>query len=112
MTFGRRIKQAREALGIRQRAMADSLKISPSYLSRIERGREPPPDPRIIRKLVRLLNCDPDELYSLAKTVDPELLAFVRTPQVLAFLRKAKQRDLSRQQWNALGEELENGTLK
>src|SRR5579883_857841 len=76
--LGRRLAEARRALGRSQRDIAQEARISPGYLPRIETGRNRP-DPLVLRSLARVLNLDYDELAALAGYRSPlageELLA-------------------------------------
>lgn len=70
--FGSIIRQVRQRLAADDRhrfslrSVAGRLGMEPSYLSRVERGIEPPPSERMIIALARELNYDPDELLLLA----------------------------------------------
>jgi len=52
---GRAMKAWREKLGIKQRALADALRISASVLSDYESGRRPSPGVKFVRKYVEAL---------------------------------------------------------
>jgi transcriptional regulator with XRE-family HTH domain len=88
--FGEYIRQRREALresdrrfSVRQ--VAQRVEIEPSYLSKIERGQQPPPSEQTIRALARELDEDPDVLLALAGKVSKDLLAIIRRrPKVFA----------------------------
>lgn len=58
MTHGPAIKAIRQALGIRQDALARQAEISKSYLSRIENEIEKPPLTATTRKLANGLGVD------------------------------------------------------
>src|SRR5690606_22559093 len=60
--------------------------ISPAYLSRIEREKENPPKPEIIKELARILAADPDVLFRLSSSTDPELEASLRKKPLLTNL--------------------------
>ena len=42
MTIGERIRYIRESKGITQNTLAESIHVTPSYISRIERGSSTP----------------------------------------------------------------------
>ena len=95
--FGTHIRQRREALraGDRRftlRGVADRAGIQPSYLSRIELDKEPPPSEASIRSLARELGEDPDVLLALAGKVSSDLLEIIRKrPELFAdVLRQLK----------------------
>ena len=48
------------------RQVAERVGIEPSYLSKIERGEEPPPGEQTIRRLAEELGENPDALLALA----------------------------------------------
>ena len=52
---GRAMRAWREKLGIKQKALADSLRISASVLSDYERGRRPSPGVQFVKKYVEAL---------------------------------------------------------
>lgn len=86
--LGETIRELRLAQGLGLRETAGKVGISPAYLSRIERGKESPPRPEIIKELARLLAADPDVLFRVASSTDPDLLELLREqPEVLRLLR-------------------------
>lgn len=88
--FGEMIREMREAQGLGLRVAAERLGISPAYLSRIERGRERPPKPELVKRMARLLGGDADLLFRLAESTDPDIAEFVNlVPNVPEFLRIA-----------------------
>lgn len=88
--FGETIREMREAQGLGLRVAAERLGISPAYLSRIERGRERPPKPELVKRVARLLGGDADLLFRLAESTDPDIAEFVNVvPNVPEFLRTA-----------------------
>lgn len=89
-SFGEAIRVLREAQDLGLRAAAEQLGISPAYLSRIERGREKPPRPELIRKMATLFGGDADVFFRLAQSTDPELADYVNSvPALPEFLRTA-----------------------
>jgi HTH-type transcriptional regulator, competence development regulator len=81
--FGDYLRKAREArragdarFSVRQ--VAARVGIEPSYLSKIERGEQPPPSEKTIALLAADLNEDPDVLLALAGKVSEELLSIIR----------------------------------
>ena len=49
----------------------ERLGISPAYLSRVERGKERPPRPELVKRMAALLGGSPDLLFRLAESTDP-----------------------------------------
>jgi transcriptional regulator with XRE-family HTH domain len=90
--FGDFIRQQREAKRVSDtafsvRQVAARVGIEPSYLSKIERGEQPPPSERTIAALARELAEDPDVLLALAGKVSSDLQAAIRKrPELFAQL--------------------------
>ena len=63
--FGETIRQLREAQGLGLREVAELSNIAPTYLSRIERGKELPPEADVIKAIAKVLAADADVLLSL-----------------------------------------------
>ena len=92
MSFGEYIRQRREEMRTEDRdyslrKVAASVGIEPSYLSKIERGEQPPPSEATIVALAKELDEDPDVLLALAGKVSKELQAIIRKrPKIFADL--------------------------
>lgn len=71
--FGDSIRNKREKLGLGLRQLAKKTSISPSYLSRIERGELAPPSENKIIELAEILNYNLDELFSIAGKITPDI---------------------------------------
>src|SRR5437588_10797891 len=88
--FGETIREMREAQDLGLRVAAERLGISPAYLSRIERGKERPPKPELVKKIARVLGGDADLLFRLADSTDPDIAEYMKVvPNVPDFLRRA-----------------------
>ncbi len=88
--FGETVREMREAQGLGLRVAAERLGISPAYLSRIERNKERPPKPELVKRLARLLGGDVDLLFRLAASTDPDIAEYMNlVPNVPEFLRTA-----------------------
>ena len=106
-SFGETIREMREAQVMGLRVAAGRLGISPAYLSRIERGRERPPKPDLVKRIATLLGGDPDLLFRLADSTDPDLAEYIHlTPNIPEFLRTAKAMALTSEDFEALIEEV------
>ena len=89
--FGETIRDLRIAQDLGLREMATKVAISPTYLSRIERGKERPPRPEVIKELAKVLAADPDVLFRLSSSTDPEVVGFLHDqPEVMNLLRFIK----------------------
>ena len=90
--FGETIRELRVAQDLGLRETATRIGISPAYLSRIERGKERPPRPEIIKELAKVLAADPDVLFRLSSSTDPEVVGFLHNqPEVMNLLRFIKE---------------------
>ena len=74
--FGDRIRELRKAKNLGQRALADLIGVSHTYVSKIENekldfGDYPSED--LIRKIAKALNADEDELLTLAKKIPDDI---------------------------------------
>jgi transcriptional regulator with XRE-family HTH domain len=92
MDFGEFIRQRREEkrstdASFSLRRVAANVGVEPSYLSKIERGEQPPPSEVTILALAKELDEDPDVLLALAGKVSKELQAIIRKrPKLFAQL--------------------------
>jgi HTH-type transcriptional regulator, competence development regulator len=92
MGFGDFIRERREEKraadpNFSLRRVAASIGVEPSYLSKIERGEQPPPSEATIIALAKELAEDPDVLLALAGKVSKELQAIIRKrPKLFAQL--------------------------
>ena len=89
--FGETIRELRAAQDLGLRETASLVGISPAYLSRIERGKEHPPRPDVIKTLAKILAADPDVLFRLSSSTDPEIVDYLHeNPEALHLLRYLK----------------------
>ena len=94
--FGETIRELRVAQNLGLRETATKVNISPTYLSRIERGKEYPPRPEVIKELARVLAADPDVLFRLSSSTDPEIVTYLHDqPAVMNLLRYIKEAELT-----------------
>jgi transcriptional regulator with XRE-family HTH domain len=94
--FGATIRKLRQAQELGLRETAGKVGISPAYLSRIERDKERPPRPQVIRKLAQTLAADPDALFRLSASTDPEIVSYLNErPIVMNLLRFIQEGDFS-----------------
>jgi transcriptional regulator with XRE-family HTH domain len=92
INFGKTIRDLRVAQDLGLRDTATKVGISPTYLSRIERGKERPPRPDIIKELAKILAADPDVLFRLSSSTDPEVVAYLHEQsEVMNLLRYIKE---------------------
>jgi transcriptional regulator with XRE-family HTH domain len=90
--FGALVRREREAKEIGLREMAKKIGVSPTYLSKIERGEFEPPAEDKVRRIAEIIGHDSDELLALAGRVASDLTDIIRQrPREMAdFLRAAK----------------------
>jgi transcriptional regulator with XRE-family HTH domain len=94
--FGETIRNLRVAQNLGLREMAIKVGISPAYLSRIERNKESPPRPEIIKALAKTLAADPDVLFRLTSSTDPEMVNFLNNnPMVSHLIRTIKETSIN-----------------
>ena len=109
-SFGETIREMREAQGMGLRTAAERLGISPAYLSRVERGKERPPRPELVKRMAALLGGSSDLLFRLAESTDPDLAEYIHlVPNVPEFLRTARELKLTSEDFEALIEEVRRG---
>jgi HTH-type transcriptional regulator, competence development regulator len=90
-SFGALVRREREAREIGLREMAKRIGVSPTYLSKIERGQFPPPAEDRVKAIAQIIGRDPDQLLALAGRVASDLTEIIkRHPlEMASFLRSA-----------------------
>lgn len=90
--FGAYVRERREALRAADssyslRQVAARMGVQPSFLSKVERGQDPPPSEPKIRLLAEILGEDADVLLAMAGKVSSDLQeAIRRRPKLFADL--------------------------
>ncbi len=90
--FGPYVRNRREELRSADREysvrkVAARIGVEPSYLSKVERGEQPPPSEAKIVALAEVLDEDPDVLLAMAGKVSSDLQEAIRKrPQLFAEL--------------------------
>ncbi len=85
----RKIREQRRAgdASFSVRKLALRVGVEPSYLSKVERGQQPPPSEKTIVAMAAELGEDPDVLLALAGKVSADLQAVIlRRPKLFAEL--------------------------
>ncbi|SRR5713101_4973776 len=101
MTFGKHIRQWREERGVGLRQFAKALGVSPTFVSKMERGTGPLPGKETIRKMAAFFSKNPDELLAMADKVAADVLAIIiKEPAYARFLRAHAH--LTKDQWETL----------
>jgi HTH-type transcriptional regulator, competence development regulator len=89
----RRTTRAAEDRAFSVRQLAVRVGIEPSYLSKIERGQQPPPGEETIHRLATELGEDPDVLLALAGKVSSDLTQIIRErPAIVGELLRSIRR--------------------
>jgi HTH-type transcriptional regulator, competence development regulator len=81
--FGEYIRKQRETLKVEDprfsmRQLAARIGVEPSYLSKVERGEQPPPSEQKVIALAAEMGEDADVLLAMAGKVSSDLLAVIR----------------------------------
>ncbi len=80
-----RLRQEDPSYSLRQ--VAGRVDVQPSYLSKVERGKVPPPSEETLRKLAAELDLDADVVLALAGKVSADLKEAIRLrPKLFADL--------------------------
>jgi transcriptional regulator with XRE-family HTH domain len=90
--FGEFVRKERLEKEIGLREMAKMIRVSPTYLSKVERDEFPPPAEDKVRKIAEIIGCDSDELLARAGRVSSDLSEIIKQhPRELAQLLRATQ---------------------
>jgi len=90
--FGKRVREGRVALNHKGpqyslRQVATAVGVTPSFLSKVERGELPPPSEVTIKKLAAVLGDNPDVLLALAGKVSSDLKEVIlKRPELISDL--------------------------
>lgn len=115
-SFGEFIASKREEKKITLREMARLLKITPPYLSDIEKDRRNPPDKEKLDEISVILSLSEEEcsyMYDLAgkkrNAISPDLPEYImERDYVRVALRKAIDLDIGEEEWTRFVQELED----
>jgi transcriptional regulator with XRE-family HTH domain len=101
--LGRKIREARMALGMTQAQLAEAAGVVESYVSKIEHGRLPyTPSGQTLRLMADALRLDPIELLLLAGKTPMELAAAAESPEAREFFSLVRRRTLRDEDWEDL----------
>jgi transcriptional regulator with XRE-family HTH domain len=91
--FGAFIRREREAKGLSLRDMAKKIKVSPTFLSKVETEDWKPGEEKL-RNIAQVIGCDPDDLLARAGRVPTELSEIIKQSphrhEMVTLLRTAK----------------------
>lgn len=96
--FGDFIRNTRLKLELGLREFAEKVGISATYISKMEVGDYAPPKEENIKKMAKILKINEDTLLSMAGKIPSDLQKMITSePELyMAFLRKAKKRDIKK----------------
>jgi len=87
------------------RRFAKAVGVSPTFVSKMERGLGPLPGEETIRNMAHILGQDPDALLAMADKVAADVQAIIiKEPAYARFLRA--QAHLTKDQWDTLARRL------
>jgi transcriptional regulator with XRE-family HTH domain len=89
MSLGRRIKESREALGLKQGELARAIGIAQPSLSLLESGRSASPKGETLTELARVLRVSPRWLLTGRQEMQDETPEILRIWQALGKSKKA-----------------------
>ena len=59
-------------------------------------GKRSPPNPEIIKSLAKILAADPDVLFRLSSSTDPDITNFLKSkPKIMELVRMVMENELS-----------------
>jgi transcriptional regulator with XRE-family HTH domain len=73
MTFGKHFRGWREERRLGLRKFAKAVGVSPTFISKMERGEGPLPGEETIKKMARIFGKDPDELLAMAGKISADV---------------------------------------
>ncbi|RJP24768.1 MAG: helix-turn-helix domain-containing protein [Candidatus Abyssobacteria bacterium SURF_5] len=95
VNFGYLLRTLRICAGLSLRELARTIDVSPTYLSLIENGKQPPPSASRIARIEQVLEVPAGYLLSIARGLDPAILSFIQDmPEALDFLTAVKERGI------------------
>jgi transcriptional regulator with XRE-family HTH domain len=87
MKFGEFVRERRAAKNIGLRQMSKMIRVSPTYLSKVERDEFPPPAEDKVKAIAGIIGCDADDLLARANRVPSDVIEIIKSrPMELARL--------------------------
>ena len=85
--FGKEVRRLRLARAAGLRQFAKSVGMSPTYLSKVERGDFPPPAEAVVKAIARMLEQDSDRMMVLAGRIPSDVQAMLLSTHMLKVVR-------------------------
>ena len=99
--LGKHIRHWRKERGVGLRRFAQAIGVSPTFVSKMERGTGPLPGEETICKMAAYFGKNSDELLAMADKVATDVLAIIiKQPAYVRFIRENAH--LTKDQWEAL----------
>ncbi len=96
MDFGYVLRTLRVSANISLRELSRTISISPTYISMIENGKQPPPSPARIARIEEVLNVTPGSLQAIAQSFRSDISSFMREiPEAADFLDIARKNSMN-----------------
>jgi transcriptional regulator with XRE-family HTH domain len=91
--FGAFVRREREKKEIGLREMAGMIRVSPTYLSMVERDAMPPPAEDKVKAIAKIINCDADDLLARAGRLSTDISDIIksRPVELAALLRNTRE---------------------
>lgn len=102
-TLGQTLRQCRQTAGVTQRALAQSVGVDVSYISKLENDRMPPPAADTIVRMARALKASPDGLLTMSGKIPTTVSQMLGSkPAALRFFREAADLAITDREWERL----------
>lgn len=96
MDFGYVLRTLRVSANMSLRELSRTINISPTYISMIENGKQPPPSPARIARIEEVLNVPAGCLQAIAQSFRSDINSFMQDiPEALDFLSVARRSSMN-----------------
>jgi transcriptional regulator with XRE-family HTH domain len=86
-SFGQRLRELRQQLGMTLKELAVRVNINYTYLSKIENSVLPPPSEKVVIRFAAVLGADQEELLLLAGILPPDIIEKLKDRKFIKTLR-------------------------
>jgi transcriptional regulator with XRE-family HTH domain len=106
-TFGEVLRSLRREKDVSQRALAESVGLDFSYISKLENGHLPAPAADTVVKICKFLNVPPERLLSLTGKLPSDVQETVGASHAAQqFMRDAQVLGITEEEWSHLRVEM------